>query len=93
MCSVTQITDAVGITESRGVTLLEVLCNWTYIHKCLGHLRQIIPFFPTSILYIQQYSHFNYSSQLTTSVALCHLSHNRAALVRPEARLIACVMW
>lgn len=36
---------------------------------------------------------FNYPCQFTTSVALCHLNNNCAALLQPEACLIACIMW
>lgn len=49
--------------------------------------------YQTSRLHCIIQDRFNYPCQFTTSVALCHLSNNRAALLQPEARLIACVMW
>lgn len=40
----------------------------------------------------RQFSHFNHPCQFTASVAVCHLNNNHAALLQPEARLIASVV-
>lgn len=58
-----------------------------------GQRHFVIQIYQTSSLYCTSKTHFNYPCRFTSSVALCHLNNNRAALLQPEARLIACVMW
>lgn len=73
--------------------LLKLVYNWIYIHKCVAHLRTKADCFSDlsdlhTVCYLQDSFHI-----LITLLALCHLNNNRAALLQPEARLIACVMW
>lgn len=75
----------------RGSGTLVTAYNLIYVQK---RCYVMVIWGPSALLYIQnKFSHFYHPCHFTTSVALCHLNNSRAALLQPEAFLIACVTW